>query len=685
MGNILIFNNLTSTDAHIFGGINFTHDLNTGEEFSIGNTASASVRFTTDIQLPLYTKDPVNGVFVWKQDGTQSGNIITDTQHFLMADEVTLAWSETTNRGRYYITEVTKEKDKYNVTAYDAMILLDTSITALSLTYPLSVSAAASAVAAYIGCTVQGTINNGTMTCDELDDAVTCRQLLGWAAEASGASVKIDGSDHICFMYYADSGITISASEYKEFGLEVADYTCAAIDNVTICDRAGMTSATAGAGTNSLFIVGNPFLYEATNTEAATILGLVDGFVYAPLTCEMFEESGLEVGTIATFGTTPTLVMHLESGENGAVASSVGSDSRAEFNKTIDMVANEALSMAQETGLHFWYTATGDEAGAHIAEVDRATFESNPSGGNLLSRPDGVYVRDGLEEVAVFGESVRVGRQTTYHTDISHGDFNIANGRHQIFGISATGTSKSVTAYAINELQGLFLSTESRSGSFECLNDVTYTFTLNGSVTETYNTTVDTGDHVVKTLQYGTVGAPGSNTVTLDFHLVTPDIGSNYMECSWEQVGYTSGVATVLYSLQAVFTAVLDVPQMDYLGDITTQGDYTSTGDIDIDGDINVGGDLKRNNHSYVSVNSATKTNISIGADSDDSFTLDVSRPGYTAVGVVGYYWDGTGCSFFSTYRVRVTSNTLYVAFRNFNSNGRLGNSFTAYILYIAN
>lgn len=391
MANTFTFANLTLTDADIFGGINFTHDLNTGEEFTIGNTASASVKFVTDTQLPLYSKDAVNGTFTWTQDGV--------------------------SRGRYYITEVTKASGKYEVTAYDAMILLDTSVSALSLTFPLSVGTAASAIATFIGCTTQGTINNSTMEAEDgtIEDTVTCRQLLGWVAEASGCSVKIDGSDHLCFMYYADSGITITASDYIEYGLNVADYTCAAIDNVTICDMAGMTAASAGSGTNSLFIQGNPFLYDATDTEAAVILGCVDSFIYAPFTCDMFEENGLEVGTMATFGSTATLVMHIESSESGAVASAVGSDTRAEFNKSIDIIVNEALAVAndaqqtaQATNLHFWYTASGDEAGAHIAEVDKPTFDADPQGGNVRIDSNSLDIRNGLDVLASFSATEAV-------------------------------------------------------------------------------------------------------------------------------------------------------------------------------------------------------------------------------------------------------------------------------------
>lgn len=405
MANTFTFANQTLTDADIYGGIGYMCDLNTGDEFSIGNTASACVKFVTDKQVPIYTKDQTNGYFEWVQD--------------------------LVSRGTYYVTECVKVNGSwYSVTAYDAMILLDTSITALSLSYPLTVSAAASAIATYLGCTTSGTIYNGTMTCDALDDTTTIRQLLSWVAEASGASVKIDNADHIVFLYYASSGITVTASDYKEDGLDVADYTCAAIDNVTIINNVGAQQATAGAGSNSLYIVQNPFLNEATATEAAAILAVVDSFVYTPLTCDMFEDNGLEVGVVATFGTASTLVMHLESSEDGVIVSSVGTDSRAEYNKSIDIIAMEAISIANEaaaTGQYFWHTATdtGAGAGAHITQEPKDDFladvalDPTAGGGNLLANSNGIAVRDGLTELATFGSTATIGLTSDYHLDIA--------------------------------------------------------------------------------------------------------------------------------------------------------------------------------------------------------------------------------------------------------------------------
>lgn len=320
MANILTFANDTLTDADIYGGISYLCDLNASDEFCIGNTASASVSFVTDTRLPLYTKDAVNGTFTWTQDSV--------------------------NRGRFYITEVTKHEGFYTVTAYDGMMLLETSIEALNLTsFPLSVADAASAIEAYSGYTITGTLYNDDLTCTDLDKTITVRELLGYIAEISGASVKLNASDELCLLYYEDSEIELTASDYVS--IETADYSCAAIDRVVIISSAGEDLASAGFGTNALYIAGNPFTEGATALNAQAILDVVGDFVYTPLTCELFDEEGLEVGTGATIGDAYTLIMHIEaSTEEGVTVTSVGNDSRSEYNKSISELINSATEAA---------------------------------------------------------------------------------------------------------------------------------------------------------------------------------------------------------------------------------------------------------------------------------------------------------------------------------------------------
>ena len=74
---------------------------------------------------------------------------------------------------------------------------------------------------------------------------------------------------------------------------------------------------------------------------------------------------------------------------------------------------NEALMIAGNNNQYFWFTESGNDTGAHITETPQEQFLADPQngGGNLLARSNGVAVRDGLTELAVFGLNLlRIGR-----------------------------------------------------------------------------------------------------------------------------------------------------------------------------------------------------------------------------------------------------------------------------------
>ena len=91
--------------------------------------------------------------------------------------------------------------------------------------------------------------------------------------------------------------------------------------------------------------------------------------------------------------------------------------------ETIDLNSVKPLNdIADNTNQHFWFWDTipaGKDpsvgTGAHISEVPESEFNdpNSPnyhSGGNLLARSNGIAVRDGLTELAVFGaDGARVG------------------------------------------------------------------------------------------------------------------------------------------------------------------------------------------------------------------------------------------------------------------------------------
>lgn len=82
--------------------------------------------------------------------------------------------------------------------------------------------------------------------------------------------------------------------------------------------------------------------------------------------------------------------------------------------------AEEAKTIADNTAQYFWYTSTGSDTGAHITEIPSTDFLQNPSGGNLLARSNGIAVRDGLTELAIFGANeARIGKFNEEHIQVT--------------------------------------------------------------------------------------------------------------------------------------------------------------------------------------------------------------------------------------------------------------------------
>lgn len=73
--------------------------------------------------------------------------------------------------------------------------------------------------------------------------------------------------------------------------------------------------------------------------------------------------------------------------------------------KLVKTIAEQAQKIAGNTNQYFWHTQSGTDTGAHITEIPQEDFIDDPQngGGNLLARSNGIAVRDGLTELAMFG------------------------------------------------------------------------------------------------------------------------------------------------------------------------------------------------------------------------------------------------------------------------------------------
>lgn len=84
-------------------------------------------------------------------------------------------------------------------------------------------------------------------------------------------------------------------------------------------------------------------------------------------------------------------------------------------------------------------------------------------------------------------------------------------------------------------------------------------------------------------------------------------------------------------------------------------------------------------------VDTVTSSAVSVGGNDTKAFDVDVSKTGYTPLGIVGYDWDGTGKSHFIMYNLTVSGTTAHVSFLNDYGTSRSGMSITLYVLYKSN
>lgn len=99
-------------------------------------------------------------------------------------------------------------------------------------------------------------------------------------------------------------------------------------------------------------------------------------------------------------------------------------ESAQETAEGAEEIAKDASRAVKATSQYFWHTETdtGAGAGAHITEVPQEDFLDDPAngGGNLLAQSGGIYVRDGLQEVATFGAGgAQIGQTGKAHLTMS--------------------------------------------------------------------------------------------------------------------------------------------------------------------------------------------------------------------------------------------------------------------------
>ena len=120
----------------------------------------------------------------------------------------------------------------------------------------------------------------------------------------------------------------------------------------------------------------------------------------------------------------------------------------------VSTTARHALHIADNTEQHFWMEETGTDTGAHITEKTQDAFIADRANGgsNLLARSNGVAVRDGLTELAIFSASgAQVGLYSSGHSIMDTNGMRVygGDGTTQLANLGyGEGASQSGTASA---------------------------------------------------------------------------------------------------------------------------------------------------------------------------------------------------------------------------------------------
>lgn len=407
--------------------------------------------------------------------------------------------------GRFRVSQVRKTRYEATITAYSSVVAdtgtrLDTS----GLNNP-TIAQIASKVAGKLGCTV--TFDTGINTSLHVGaqlDGLTYYQALQVIAICCGGFVvnTYDGNVRVHKFsttpnLSVNTGMMVKLPEIAEqpyvvdsIGVMVSEATTDnngnPVDEIFYSDNPSYIIVTKQGtdyylkGENGNFILANlkpesadvyfscPYMTEqifSTNVKG------IKGYTYSPATIGLTlgdpRLEGCDVLNVTDVdGSTYTVPCHkivhkytggfsseITSCEASDNANSIGTsfpitqkfEAQARQIGTAQATADNAYKIAGDTNQYFWFTGSGSDTGAHITETPQDQFIADPQngGGNLLARSNGVAIRDGLEELAIFSaDQLRIGKADAQRALVNSGSLELYDAEgNRYFVVSADGMS----------------------------------------------------------------------------------------------------------------------------------------------------------------------------------------------------------------------------------------------------
>lgn len=155
--------------------------------------------------------------------------------------------------------------------ANDRMVLFDADATEFlaGIAYPTTTGEVLAALCEYVGVAlVTPTFINSTRLIEEPlfdGEAVTCRDILRWIAEAACAYGRMTRDGELELAWFGTEAADIPMTQY--FDIDVAEYQVMPIDKLQIAGSEADIGVIIGEGANGYQIMDNPYLYGASDAE----------------------------------------------------------------------------------------------------------------------------------------------------------------------------------------------------------------------------------------------------------------------------------------------------------------------------------------------------------------------------------------------------------------------------------
>lgn len=312
------------TDSNLFN-VKYQQDVNNDDNVQVGITASASLKFETDVS------------------SSEIQNLIDYgfTYHLSFVGSAYVS-----QMGKFQVVDVVKKSDeRYQVTAYDTIYKFNKIVDDWvdNIVYPITVANLFESLCSECG------VQSGSSSFINSDFVikqqnfrtinVTGRQVLGYIAGVAGGFAYADTQGLIKIGNYRD-GQTFSITNSELISCEIKDYQTPIIDKVWVAQEESDMGVSSGTGNQVVRIEYNPLLLAATAEEIQTQVDNIYNLLhtsyysYYPATIETFGVNNhtWPAGSQIIINGKRSIIMSKEISQNGVIYSSTGDKTRPASN-----------------------------------------------------------------------------------------------------------------------------------------------------------------------------------------------------------------------------------------------------------------------------------------------------------------------------------------------------------------